>query len=30
MAIKVDIDKLISDYNKSGHKTNFTDSLKTI
>jgi predicted chitinase len=30
MAIKVDIDKLISDYKKGGHKTNFPDSLKKV
>jgi hypothetical protein len=30
MAIKVDIDKLISDYKKGGHKTNFPDSLRNV
>lgn len=30
MAIKVDIDKLLSDYKKSGRKTNFPDSLKKV
>jgi putative chitinase len=30
MAIKVDIDKVYSDYKKGGHKTNFPDSLKKV
>lgn len=30
MAIKVDIDKLYSDYKKQGHKTSFPDSLKQV
>jgi predicted chitinase len=30
MAIKVDINKLISDYKQGGHKTNFPDSLKKV
>ena len=30
MAIKVDIDKLIAEYKKGGHKTNFPDSLKQV
>jgi hypothetical protein len=30
MAIKVDIDKLYSDYKKEGHKTDFPDSLKQV
>lgn len=30
MAIKVDIDKLISDYKNGGHKTNFPDSLRNV
>ena len=30
MAIQVDIDKLLSDYKKSGRKTNFPDSLKKV
>jgi predicted chitinase len=30
MAIKVDIDKLLSDYKKAGRKTNFPESLKKV